>query len=361
MLARPFFCVKGNTHLCLFREETPYDLSKEPVCKRAWTFQEHVLSPRVLMYGQRVVWQCKSLHLSDGGCDDWTQQPWNIGLGQIQSLLGRASTDADSNTLTDETSHSNDATAKASGIYDIWYPAVREFSRRSLTFENDKLPAISALATKLQSISGDEYLAGLWRNDMLRGLLWSTYPTVTLVKPPTWRAPSWSWASVNNPINYRRLPGPLAIALAEFVKCSITPKHPAAPHGEIKDAVIEINGPIMMPDKAFTNSIMKQDNRISHDNLTTAMADMGLFKEDQANAGFVKWEAPEKHVLLLLYATLRNGSEWDDEKGAATVAGLVLSEIEEDIYERVGCFTTMGIQGVKYLTHHLSKKTVKLV
>ncbi|KAM3084572.1 hypothetical protein ACMFMF_001926 [Clarireedia jacksonii] len=361
MLSRPFLCGKGDTHFCLFREETPYDLSKEPVSKRAWTFQERVLSPRVLMYGQRVLWQCKSLYVSDGGCDDWTQQPWNIELRRIQSLLGGATTDADSNTSTDETLHSHDATAAASGIYDTWYPAVREFSRRSLSFEDDKLPAISALATKLQNISGDEYLAGLWRNDMLRGLLWSTYPTVTLVKPPTWRAPSWSWASVNNPIDYRRLPGPSAIALAEIVKCSITPKHPTAPHGEIKDTIMEISGLIMTPDKAFTKTIMKQDNRITHDNMTTVMMDMALFKEDEANAGFVKWEAPEKHILLLLYATMRNGSNWDDENGTATVADLVLGEIEEGKYERFGCFTTIGMQGMKYLTHHLSKKTVRLV
>ena len=362
MLARPFLCRKRDTHVCLFREETPYDLSKEPVFKRAWTFQERIMSPRVLMYGQRVVWQCKSLQVSDGGCDDWTEDPWNKGHRQIQMALNRASPEgADANSFAVKTSHANDATTTSNGLYDVWYQVVREFSRRSLTFQDDKLPAISALATKVQSINGDEYLAGLWRNDLLRGLLWSTYPTVTLVKPPAWRAPSWSWASVNNPIEYRRLPGPLAVTLAEVTKCSITPKNLAAPHGEIKDAILEISGPIMMPDRAFTKQIMKQDNRITHDGMETVMTDLAVFNEDSTNAGFVNWEPPENHVLLLIYATIRDGADWNDENGVATIAGLVLGEIEEDKYERVGCFTTMRLQGVKYLTRHVPKKTVKLV
>jgi hypothetical protein len=74
----------------------------------------------------------------------------------------------------------------------------------------------------------------------------------------------------------------------------------------------------------------------------------------------VKWEAPEKHVLLLLYATMRNGFDWDDENGRGKVAGLVLGEIEEGTYERVDCFTTMGIHGMKYV-RNFREKTVKLV
>jgi Heterokaryon incompatibility protein (HET) len=362
MLARPFLCRGGDTHVCLFREETPYDLSKEPISKRAWTFQERILSPRVLMYGQRVVWQCKSLQVSDGGCDDWTEDPWSTGHRQIQTALNQASPDgAEANSSAEETSYANDVTTPFDGLYDLWYQIVREYSRRSLTFQDDKFPAISALATKVQSINGDEYLAGLWGNDLLRGLLWSTYPTVTLVKPPTWRAPSWSWASVNNPIEYRRLPGPSAVALAEVINWSVTPKHPTAPHGEIKDVILEISGPIMMPDRDFTKRIMKQDNRVPHDGMETVMTNLAVFNEDPTNVGFVNWEPPENHVLLLVYATMRDGADWNDENGVATMAGLVLGEIEGYKYERVGCFTTMGLQGVKYLTRHVPKKTVKLV
>lgn len=108
---------------------------------------------------------------------------------------------------------------------------------------------------------------------------------MTLVKPRIWRAPSWSWASNNNSVDYRRLSGPSAIALAEILQRSITHIHPTAPHGKIKDAFLEISRPFMIPDKAFTKTIMKQDNGITLDNMRTAVIDMSLFNEDQANAG----------------------------------------------------------------------------
>lgn len=52
--------------------------------------------------------------------------------------------------------------------------------------------------------------------------------------------------------------------------------------------------------------------------------------------------------------------DWDDENGRGKVAGLVLGEIEEGTYERVDCFTTMGIHGMKYV-RNFREKTVKLV
>lgn len=356
MLARPVLCPKGHSHVCLFREATPYEISKEPVHKRAWTFQERLLSPRMLMYGQRVTWHCQTMQFSDGGCDDWTEEQWNQGQRRIQKMLSQGQTPSAGGTDT-----SDDIVTGRSVYDDVWYDVVREFSRRSITFQDDKLPAISALATKFQSLNNDIYVAGVWRGDLLRGLLWSTYPTVTLSKPPTWRAPSWSWTSVNNPITYRRLPSASAIALTEVVSCSVTPKHAGAQFGEIKEATLELCGPIMMPDQAFTKSIMKKDNIVTHDDVGTMYEEMVIFHEDATNSGFVNWEPPEKHILLLLYATMRNEADWDDEKGVATVAGLVLAQVEEDVYERIGCFTTMGLQGVKYLMNHVPKRSIKLI
>jgi hypothetical protein len=69
-------------------------------------------------------------------------------------------------------------------IRDRWYGLMEDYSRRSLTKEMDKLPAISRLAKHYQNIfSNEKYLAGiwnthlpaalLWRNDSLRGTQWT--------------------------------------------------------------------------------------------------------------------------------------------------------------------------------------------
>jgi hypothetical protein len=75
-----------------------------------------------------------------------------------------------------------------------WYSLVESFMRRKITFENDALPAISAIAREIQKLSGHTYVAGIWIED-LRGLLWSTSGYSIATKE--YRAPSWSWASSN--------------------------------------------------------------------------------------------------------------------------------------------------------------------
>ena len=62
--------------------------------------------------------------------------------------------------------------------YDTWYRAVKDHTVRDATHDEDKLPAISAIARNFAELLQDDYLAGIWRGDLLRGLLWSTYPTL---------------------------------------------------------------------------------------------------------------------------------------------------------------------------------------
>ncbi|KAF1358181.1 hypothetical protein EJ07DRAFT_157182 [Lizonia empirigonia] len=57
------------------------------------------------------------------------------------------------------------------------------------------LPALSGLAKRCADINGDEYLAGLWRKNLFADLLWNAYGDVKRAQP--WRAPSWSWASLD--------------------------------------------------------------------------------------------------------------------------------------------------------------------
>ncbi|RSL69361.1 hypothetical protein CEP53_002240 [Fusarium sp. AF-6] len=83
-----------------------------------------------------------------------------------------------------------------------WFRIVIGFSSTLLTRQTDRLPAISGLAKLYQDIFQDEYLAGLWRSDLWRGLFWqSNVPRFSrqelialLESPDPYIAPSWSWA-----------------------------------------------------------------------------------------------------------------------------------------------------------------------
>lgn len=66
----------------------------------------------------------------------------------------------------------------------------------------------------------DDYVTGLWKKDLLRGLLWHAPgfidDSLHLIEPQKYRAPTWSWASVDGAVIYSELGGdyhPLARVL----------------------------------------------------------------------------------------------------------------------------------------------------
>lgn len=181
-----------------FRQETPHNLAVEPINGRAWTFEERLLSPRYLMYGNRVLWQCRSAMHCDGGTQDWSLSPYVQEIHRLSLELGRVIEEAGASSAT---SISSEECQK------LWQAIVAEYSRRQLTRPRDKLIAIGAVASELSMAMGQNvYLAGLWKNTLSHDLLWSTHPHLDPCRPEKQRAPSWSWASVDHAIRFDRLP-----------------------------------------------------------------------------------------------------------------------------------------------------------
>lgn len=97
-------------------------------------------------------------------------------------------------------------------LYQYWYKLVKQYSACGLTEEKDKLVAISGIVDEVENLTGDRCLAGVWRRDMPRCLFWKVdwpgeysylredFPEKP--QPTHWRAPSWSWASLNLPVEW---------------------------------------------------------------------------------------------------------------------------------------------------------------
>jgi len=86
-------------------------------------------------------------------------------------------------------------------VFDDWYKVVEEYSRLRLTQQSDRLVALMGVGTVFQSVLKCGYMAGLWENDIARGLLWDftrldnvSYRLKYRLKNPF--APTWSWASL---------------------------------------------------------------------------------------------------------------------------------------------------------------------
>ena len=135
--------------------------------------------------------------------------------------------------------------------YNFWDDTIEAYPIKDLTREEDKLVAISGIAKKVQDVVKDEYVAGLWKRNMIYGLLWRRVDRWAPM-PQNWRAPSWSWASTTGPIHRHRKHtsrqgDSTALDREEMEKCVRIRKitvQPAGedPLGQITDAHLTIEG-----------------------------------------------------------------------------------------------------------------------
>jgi hypothetical protein len=181
-----------------------------PLTHRGWVLQEQVLSRRSLVFTHGyLVWRCASMSATE-------KHP--SGIPRTADILpdNYRVLHCLINNIVDVEQKISDT-----NIYTSWYRIIETFTSRKLTYLDDKLPAIAGVAQKFAATTNDNYYAGLWRGDLLRGILWRCGQEMrTPAKTDrNARAPSWSWASVNVPIRYSFLNS----ALHDTVTVSISP------------------------------------------------------------------------------------------------------------------------------------------
>ena len=163
-------------------EET---VNSGPLNRRAWVFQERLLSRRILHYGKdQLHWECQETCLSENGHEVLADHYY-----KSDSILSSTTISA---------SHQ----VEQGSLYKDWYEMVEAYTQRRLTRDSDKFPALSGLVNVFARLSGDRYVAGLWERDLMVGLLWraSYSEQPRLQRPPLYRAPSWSWAALEGGI-----------------------------------------------------------------------------------------------------------------------------------------------------------------
>lgn len=165
----------------------------EPLYTRGWVLQERLLSPRVLSFGSTELrWDCNTSTFAETG----HSPPQDTQIAYRRDFFRITADDSNSRPLA-ERDHDIPA------IYDWWHQSlVPAYTKLKLTKQDDKLPALSAIAEEVRLRTGDDYLASLWKRGMHRGLLWmcqsSTGQPAPGCRPNKNRAPSWSWASIES-------------------------------------------------------------------------------------------------------------------------------------------------------------------
>jgi hypothetical protein len=341
LLRMPFVSSDEEFGEMVFRQPWPYSPSQEPIEKRAWPLQERALSRRVVSYGAWTTFQCSHHQRTHGGFDDF---PSEQRAFNFRTLISKVNSLGKGESLTDTANDSH---------YQIWRDTVHAYSVRDLTVESDKLPAIAGLASVFAQATGDEYLAGLWHGQLLRELLWSTKPSLQVLRPKERRAPSWSWASIDNDITYKHLPPATARPVATVVSCSVTPVNSSDKFGCNASGELVIEGPLIkVPTEALKKGLVQEYNSHNYDpdRLDFAALWASVENLDKSPGENEKWEPPERCFFLILYAVKA------ESDGKEIASGLLLSESDDGTYERVADFGRLFCEDLGRLEREETRK-----
>lgn len=170
-----------------------------PLYKHGWVIQEWYMARRILYFGERII----TLECCEGSASEafplFQPQREVIPL-RIKSLLSAHEL------------RTEEICMKA------WYNIVETYTCSELTVPGDKLPTISAVAKELgwhlqrAAKEGEvvEYVAGLWSTWCWHQLLWRPCGFGDKSPCSNYRAPSWSWASMDVEVSMSRADGKLA-------------------------------------------------------------------------------------------------------------------------------------------------------
>ena len=148
---------------------------------RAWIWQERLLAARTISFTPRSIkFECRRYSQWEG--DDPTMRGHSYSA-QLDNMT-----------------------------HERWTKLIEEFTKRNISRPYDRLPAIKAVMGRIQKSTGWTPFCGIWTDELVQGLCWksplgSGNLNFSCKVNPRAYAPSWSWASVEGPIDYAEVIG----------------------------------------------------------------------------------------------------------------------------------------------------------
>jgi hypothetical protein len=332
----------GNPYVVCSPDNVRDDFIYQPLVSRGWVLQERVLARRAIHFTtDQIFWECKQQF----ACESLPVY--------LPERTGPSDQEKEDVRTFFKTWNQNKM--------QYWCRILEIYTDCKLTYASDKLIALSGIAKELHDSDPDiydVYLAGLWRSQFPGTLLWK--PRVKsepkeLVRVE-YRAPSWSWASIDgaistepvffvaNPRYYTQ------VALTTFQSSSFQYVDSNI-YGQITAACLSLHGPLTQArlDASLVGTVT---GPLSH--LVTAISDAeGRFLEldervmtkiefdsiGMKGKGLGSVNIGENTVyLFMLRATNHIKQPSDTEESAPFVEGLVLDRIDELGFQRTGWF-----------------------
>jgi hypothetical protein len=165
-----------------------------PLFQRGWAFQERFLSFRVLHYTyQELVWECNTTSKCQCGRILSQMDVFRPGVTVNQIVRAPKPTFA----------YSSLRKLASDDLIDQWQTIVFQYSNRGLSYDADRLPALSGLAQRFQIYNIGVYAAGLWEKHLHTQILWRSSAHGKLrTRSSKYIAPTWSWASLSGGVYF---------------------------------------------------------------------------------------------------------------------------------------------------------------
>ncbi|KAH0428262.1 hypothetical protein CcaCcLH18_09152 [Colletotrichum camelliae] len=188
--------MKGFVHALYFPDPARdiWGDHKPPLWTRAWVVQERVFSLRLCLFSStQMSWQCQEEIASENIPEGRPLESSKQDADMRWSIIGWQRAQSTSQKYEDLYK----SPTAAHRLYHGWYEIVREYTHCKLTMPSDIFHAVAGIAQALQQALEDEYVSGLWKGDIHRGLVWVVSEGVkSQTALRSYRAPSWSWGSL---------------------------------------------------------------------------------------------------------------------------------------------------------------------
>lgn len=205
----------------ILRSTIWHDLvDSSPLSKRAWVFQERCLAKRTLHFTRNeLLWECQQMCCSE------------VFPKGLPATMGPPATQESMDFFNKRIHHQR---------HGNWHQLVKMYSQGRLSHSSDKLLAISGLARQYMArnrFRDQDYLVGLWKPQMPHALLWRVEQGR---RPTRYRAPTWTWASMDGEVTYPESAQPTRETCIEVIEIDL--KHKADPFGQVESGKLKVRG-----------------------------------------------------------------------------------------------------------------------
>jgi hypothetical protein len=314
---------------------------------RGWCLQELMLSKRLLHFCKnKIYFECRAIIASEENELSWRSSRTSTATDASATLrLLPQDVAQQCESIRDDLQDKVRSLSRKETL-ERWETIVQQYSQRQLTYPSDKLPALSGLASQYARLTDSRYLAGLWRENLAQLLLWSVDPQIA-PRPvaPDYRAPSWSWASIDGKLimPIARSTNPPSLKVLEARTTPSGPDH----FGAVTSGYLKVSGLMLQIDYVpeynhFERFVAYHRSRFPYDLEVKNGTDAERLKVGECHL--------DRDDLYLLRPEIWYLEVFTDRSCMPT--GLILQTVNntQDEFVRVGIGTTNTFAHARYTT-----------